>query len=149
MPLSFLVFHPRLLQIHLSDTALTRSTSLHGLRSTHTQPLLALMAISAPPAPSLAHDDSNDKTLNDRDNLNKAIGVDPTNRATVHARRKEVSGFCLVQFSVALNKPYSQWSAKTWYRVLNGVACECEAKYGWTQTKETAEAVMKSYALTL
>lgn len=98
-------------------------------------------ASSAPPTPLSAHDASDDETLKDRYNLNKAMGVDPTNRAAVQARRKEVSDFCLVQFSVALNKPYSQWSAKTWRRLLNGVTHEFEAKYRWT--RETAEAVMK------
>jgi len=69
------------------------------------------------------------------------MGVGPTNRAAVQARRKEVSDFCLVQFSVALNKPYSQWSAKTWRRLLSGVTREFKAKCGWP--KETPEAVMK------
>jgi len=49
MPLSFFVFYPPLQQIHLSYTALTRSTSLNGLRSSYAR------------CPLLAHEELNDK----------------------------------------------------------------------------------------
>jgi len=68
------------------------------------------------------------------------MGVDPTNRVAVQARRKEVIDFCL-GFNKTLDKPYRDWIPKSWGLLLNAVAVEFHQRYGWT--RETCEKVMK------
>lgn len=47
---------------------------------------------------------------NPRVNMNRAMGVEPTDRRSVQARRKEVSTYCLMHYGFTLDTPYTQWS---------------------------------------
>ena len=76
------------------------------------------------------------------------MGVDPTNQAAFQARRKEVSSaFCLAQFRWFPTSPTDHGQLRRGVGSSAGVAHEFEDKYGWT--KETADAVVKSYARNL
>jgi hypothetical protein len=68
------------------------------------------------------------------------MGVDPTNRVAVQARRKAVIDFCL-EYDKTLDKPYREWTPKSWRQLLNAVAAEFHQRYGWA--RETCEKVMK------
>jgi hypothetical protein len=79
---------------------------------------------------------------NPRVNLNRAMGVEPTDRRSVQARRKEVSTYCLMHYGFTLDTPYTQWSPVTWRQLVNAVYKEFRQRYAWT--RDTCEEVMKS-----
>jgi hypothetical protein len=99
-----------------------------------------LLSIPPPESPPSNGDNSDEEFSNTRFALNKAMGVDPTNRVAVQARRKAVIDFCL-EFNKTLDKTYREWTPKSWRLLLNAVAAEFHQRYGWT--RETCDKVMK------
>jgi hypothetical protein len=85
-----------------------------------------------PPPESTSPDgDNSDEDFgNSRFAINKAMGVDPTNRVAVQARRKAVIDFCL-EYDKTLDKPYREWTPMSWRHLLNAVAAEFHQRYGW------------------
>ncbi|KAI5813480.1 hypothetical protein BZA77DRAFT_357858 [Pyronema omphalodes] len=79
---------------------------------------------------------------NRRYHLNKAMGVDPSCRLAVQARRYEVSKHLELNFQIQLDRVYAQWSQKEWNRALNGTYAEFRKRYGWS--KHVCEMVLKS-----
>jgi hypothetical protein len=51
--------------------------------------------------------------VNPQVNLNRAIGVEPTDRHSVQVRYKEVSTCCLMHCGFMLDATYTQWSPVT------------------------------------
>jgi len=82
------------------------------------------------------------KGPNLRVNLNRARGIDPTDRRSGQARRKEVSMYCQTHYGFTLDTPYTQWSPITWHQLVNAVYQEFRQRCAWT--KDTCEEVMKS-----
>jgi len=95
----------------------------------------------APPLKNPATE-NDQKDANPRVNLNRAMGIAPTDRRSVQARRKEVSMYCQMHYGFTLDTPYTQWSPITWRQLVNAVYQEFRQRYGWT--RDTCEEVMKS-----
>ncbi|KAI5810841.1 hypothetical protein BZA77DRAFT_326721, partial [Pyronema omphalodes] len=80
-----------------------------------------------------------------RYDLNKVMGVDPSCRLAVQARRYEVSKHLELNFQIQLDRVYAQWSQKEWNRAFNGTYAEFRKRYGWS--KHVCEMVLKSICL--
>jgi len=80
-----------------------------------------------------------------RVHLNRAMGVEPMDKRSVQARRKEVSLYCQQQCGFTLDTRSTQWSEATWDPLVNAVYQEFQQRYAWTRA--TCEEVMKTICL--
>jgi hypothetical protein len=79
--------------------------------------------------------------VNPRWMLNSMMGVNPTDRTAVQARRAEVRKEC-DRNDRPLNKAFSKWDRKEWRELVKTIHPVFEKKYGWDL--DVLEAVMKS-----
>jgi hypothetical protein len=118
------------------NTALPASSSADPAFNRNDNPL----SIPPPESPQTNGDNSEEDFGNTRFALDKAMGVDTTNRVAVQARRMAVINFCL-EFNKMLDKSYREWTPNFWHLLLDAVAAEFYQRYRWT--RETYEKVMK------
>jgi len=86
--------------------------------------------------------ENDQKDANPQVNLNRAMGINPTDRRSVQTCRKEVSMYCQTHYGFTLDTPYTQWFPITWHQLVNAVHQEFRQRYGWT--RDTCEEIMKS-----
>ncbi|KAF8249798.1 hypothetical protein K440DRAFT_675336 [Wilcoxina mikolae CBS 423.85] len=82
-----------------------------------------------------------DAAHNKRYLLNLAMGVDPTDRAAVQARRLEVKEEGKER-GIVLNKSYTKFKPGYWRKAVNSLFVVFNDKYGWS--RDTTERTMKS-----